>query len=81
MKALDNLSAFGLSLPSASTPGGSYVSVNVVRGIAYVAIQFPIWNEKYFYQGRFGQELTTSEGYKAAQMCALNVLAQIHKNV
>lgn len=81
MKALDNLSKLGLSLPQASTPGGSYVSVNVVRGIAYVAIQFPIQNEEYLYQGRLGRELTTAQGYQAAQLCGLNILSQIHKNV
>jgi enamine deaminase RidA (YjgF/YER057c/UK114 family) len=81
MKALDNLSKLGLSLPQASTPGGSYVSVNVVRAVAYVAIQFPIFNEAYLYQGRLGKELTTDDGYKAAQLCGLNMLAQIHKNV
>lgn len=81
MKALDNLSKLGLSLPEASTPGGSYVSVNVVRAVAYVAIQFPILNEAYLYQGRLGKELTTDDGCKAAQLCGLNILAQIHQKV
>jgi enamine deaminase RidA (YjgF/YER057c/UK114 family) len=77
----DNLSKLGLALPSASAPGGNYVSVNVVRNIAYVAIQFPIWNGEYRYQGRLGQELSTGEGYKAAQLCGLNVLAQVNAKV
>lgn len=81
MKPLDNLLKLSLFLPEASIPGGSYVSINIVRDIAYVAIQFPIWNEAYLYQGRLGQEITTTEGYKAAQLCGLNILAQIHKKV
>ncbi len=80
MKALENLSRLGLFLPEPSIPGGSYVSVNIVGPIAYVAIQFPILNEKYLYQGRLGRDLSTEEGYKAAQLCGLNVLAQIHKH-
>lgn len=77
----DNLSKFGYKLPNVSTPGGNYVSVNVQDNIAYIAIQFPILNEKYKYQGRLGDELSTDDGYKAMELCALNVLAQVDKNI
>lgn len=75
------LETLDLSLPEVSTPGGNYLSVNVRDKMAYVAIQFPIYNEEYFYQGRLGEKFTTEEGYKAMQMCALNVIAQIDKKV
>ncbi|WP_396589868.1 RidA family protein [Allomuricauda sp. R78024] len=81
MNAIENLSKLKLELPEASTPGGSYVSVNIRGNIAYIAIQFPIKNGDFFYQGRLGKELSTEEGYKAMEMCALNVLAQIDKKV
>ncbi len=81
MNIHSKLETLGLSLPEVSTPGGNYLSVNVRGKIAYVAIQFPIYNEQYYYQGRLGEELTTEEGYKAMQMCALNVIAQIDKKV
>ena len=76
-----NIEKLNLKLPEISTPGGSYVSVNVRANIAYIAIQFPILNEEYLYQGRLGNELTTEEGYKAMQLCALNVLAQIENKI
>jgi enamine deaminase RidA (YjgF/YER057c/UK114 family) len=76
-----NLAELGLVLPKASTPGGNYVSVNIRENIAYVAIQFPILNEKYLHQGRLGKEIPTFQGYKAMELCALNVLAQIDKTV
>jgi len=75
------LAALGLKLPDVSTPGGNYVSVNIRDNIAYVAIQFPILNEEYLYQGRLGNEISTEEGYKAMELCALNVLAQINNKV
>ena len=81
MNVSDRLTALGLSLPEASVPGGSYVSVNVRGVVAYVAIQFPIWNGRYRYQGRLGEEVATEAGYQATQLCALNVLAQLEKNV
>lgn len=77
----ERLSNLGYELPEVSTPGGSYVSVNVRENIAYVAIQFPILNEKYLYLGRLGDEISTENGYKAMELCALNVLAQIDKKV
>lgn len=81
MTPKENLDKFGYRLPDVSTPGGSYVSVNVRESIAYIAIQFPILNKEYKYQGRLGDELSTDDGYKAMELCALNVLAQVDKKV
>ena len=77
----DELAKISLVLPKPSTPGGSYVSVNVRGNIAYVAIQFPIRNDEFLYQGRLGDNLTTVQGYEAAQLCALNVLSQINSKI
>ncbi len=76
-----NLDRFGYQLPAVSTPGGNYLSVNIRENIAYVAIQFPIRNEEYLYQGRLGDEISREQGYKAMELCALNVLAQLDKKV
>lgn len=81
MTIQDKLEKFGYKLPSTSIPGGSYQSVNIRENIAYIAIQFPIWDEEYKYQGRLGSEISTEEGYKAMEMCALNVLAQVGEKV
>jgi len=75
------LSEHNLKLPTISNPGGNYVSVNIRGNIAYVAIQFPIIDEVYHYQGRLGNQIPTEEGYKAMEMCALNVIAQIEAKV
>ncbi len=81
MKEIENLKRLGYELPQISTPGGNYVSVNIRSSIAYVAIQFPILNEEFLYQGRLGAELTTADGHKAMELCTLNVLAQINAKV
>lgn len=78
---IKKLQLLNLELPNISTPGGSYTSVNIRGNIAYVAIQFPIKNGELQYQGRLGNELTTEQGVQAMQMCALNVLAQVHKKI
>ena len=81
MTPKENLKKLGLKLPKVSTPGGSYVSVNVRENIAYIAIEFPILNEEFKFQGRLGNEITTEKGYKAMELCALNVLAQVDKKI
>ena len=81
MDPIENLKELGLTLPNASTPGGNYVSVNIRENIAYIAIQFPILNEEFKYQGRLGEEISTEEGYKAMELCALNVLAQVNEKI
>jgi enamine deaminase RidA (YjgF/YER057c/UK114 family) len=81
MDVQSKLKNLGLELPAVTTPGGNYVSVNVRGKVAYVAIQFPIVDKKYFYLGRLGDEVTTEDGYRAMQLCALNVMAQIDSKV
>jgi enamine deaminase RidA (YjgF/YER057c/UK114 family) len=81
MSLYDKLKAHNLELPEVSVPGGNYVSVNIRGNIAYVAIQFPIEDGSYLYQGRLGDIITTAEGYEAMKLSALNVIAQIETKV
>lgn len=78
---LDNLKTQGITLGDPPKPGGSYVAVNIRGTIAYVAIQFPIKENRFFFLGRLGKEVTTDDGYAAARLAAINVLAQINKHV
>jgi len=70
-----------LALPAPPKPGGAYEPVRVLGGVAYVAAQFPVADGALAFRGRLGRELTTEDGYRAAEVCALNVLAQVHRAV
>lgn len=72
------LKALGLTLPPPPKPGGNYVPVVVRNRTAYVAIQLPKLGTDYLWQGRFGTDLTAEDGYKAAQLVALNILSQLY---
>lgn len=78
---LTNFGKLGVDLETIPKPGGSYVAVNVRENIAYVAIQFPIKQDQFYYIGRLGKEVTTEQGYKAGRLAATNVLAQVQKFV
>lgn len=81
MSLTTRIQELGYSLPEPSAPGGSYASVNIRGNIAYVAIQFPIINGTFYYQGCLGDSLQTHDGHAAMEMCALNVISQIHHKV
>ena len=81
MNLLDKLTELNLELPEISTPGGNYTSVNVRANIAYLAIQFPIKNGDFLFQGRLGNAISTDQGYQAMQLAALNVLSQVHHKI
>jgi len=81
MTIQNKLNELGLTLPVPSKPGGNYVSVNIRENTAYIAIQLPKNGDQWIYKGRIGAELTTEEGYRAMQLCALNVLAHINKSI
>ncbi len=81
MTPQQNLNRLGLKLPLVSKPGGNYVSLNIRENIAYVALQFPILNEEFLHLGRLGEEISTEDGYKAMQVCALNVLAHVEQKI
>lgn len=81
MNPIENLKKLNYKLPKASNPGGNYVSVNIRKDIAYIAIQFPIIEGEFLYQGRLGDNLSTRNGYKAMELCALNVLAHVHEKI
>lgn len=78
---IGRLTARGLSLPDPPKPGGAYDSVRAIGGTAHVSVQFPFADGELAFRGRLGRELTTEDGYHAAELCALNVLAQINHYV
>jgi hypothetical protein len=62
-------------------PGGAYDAVNARANVAYVAIQFPIIENEFYFQGRLGDSLSTGEGIEAAKLCAINILKQVHYHI
>ncbi len=69
------LAELGLSLPPVRMPTASYVPYTVAGNIVYVAGQICQANGQVQFAGLVGQDLSIEDGYKAAQLCALNLLA------
>ena len=74
----DRLTALGLTLPKASGPGGAYAPfVLSPKGTLYIAGQIPQLDGEAQFFGRLGESATVEQGQAAAQLCALNILAQV----
>ena len=67
----------GLSLPSATTPAGSYVPVVQTGNLLFVSGQIPVEADGTRHTGRCGEDVTVEVAQAAAQLCALNILAQV----
>jgi enamine deaminase RidA (YjgF/YER057c/UK114 family) len=72
-----NLEQLGLKLPTTPKPIGNYVAAVCAGDLLFISGQLPIKNGELQYAGQVGAELTEQQGYAAAQLAALNVLAQI----
>jgi len=81
MTVEQKLTELGLELPEAPQPLGSYTAVSETGNLLFISGQVPIVNGKLVYTGRVGDELSIDEGKRAAQLVALNVLAQISRHL
>lgn len=81
MSVEQKLAARGLALPNAPQPLGAYKAVIESQGLLFISAQVPIQDGKIVIQGRVGDTLTLEQGQKAAELTALNALAQIHRHL
>ncbi|HLT98496.1 MAG TPA: RidA family protein [Burkholderiaceae bacterium] len=67
----------GHALPDPSTPAANYVPWVRSGNLVFISGQVPLKDGQCAYVGRVGEELDVETGRKAAQLCALNVLAHL----
>lgn len=70
------LATLGLSLPPAHLPVANYVGYVVTGQEIHVAGVGPTWGQTVRHAGKVGSQLSLEEGYAAARLTALNLLAQ-----
>jgi enamine deaminase RidA (YjgF/YER057c/UK114 family) len=70
------LQKLGITLPAAAAPAANYVPFVQTGNLLYISGQLPMENGKLAQTGQLGAGVTTAEGQKAAELCAVNILAQ-----
>ena len=75
------LAELGIELPRAAAPAASYVPFACGGGggggLVFVAGQLPMADGELAWRGQLGRELAAEDGYRAARLCGLNVIAQL----
>ncbi len=75
------LQELGISLDAGPDPMANYVSVQKAGNIWFFSGAGPFENGKPSVFGRLGENLTTEEGYKAARLAAINLLAILKREL
>ena len=73
------IKAMGLVLPKATDPVGSYVATKISNNLLFISGQISIDADGQLIKGKVGKDFNTEQAYKAAQRCALNIIAQAKK--
>jgi len=70
------LAELGIELPQAAAPAANYVPYAISGNLVFVAGQITLLNGELQYLGKLGQDFDVDEGYQAARLCGLNLIAQ-----
>jgi len=73
------LAKLGVELPNAAAPAGAYVPFVKSGTLVFVAGQVTLWNGDLRYKGRLGDDMSVDDGYAAARLCGLNLIAQVRE--
>ncbi len=70
------LAELGIEIPDAPAPAANYVPFVVSGSLVFVSGQVPVEDGEIKYTGRLGEDFGIDEGYRAARLCGLNLIAQ-----
>jgi len=73
---IEKLREYGYELPAPKAPVASYVPTTRSGNLIYVSGQISS-NEGGVVQGRLGDTMNVQQGGNAAELCAVNILAQV----
>lgn len=70
------LKDLGITLPEAAAPAANYVPYVISGNLLYISGQLPSENGKLAVTGLVGKDVDVAAGQRAAELCAINILAQ-----
>ncbi len=70
------MAELGIELPEPAAPAANYVPFVVTGNLVFVSGQITVWNGEIRFKGRLGDDMDIDEGYRAARLCGLNLIAQ-----
>jgi len=76
----EKIKSLGIQLPDPPTPAGSYIPVVKTGNLLFISGQIPMDNGKVVFTGKVSDD-NIEIAQKSARMCAINILAQIKREV
>ncbi len=76
----EKLETLGIKLPNPPTPAGSYVPAVKTGNLLFISGQIPMEEGKVIFTGKVSNE-NLEIAQKSARMCAINILAQIKREL
>jgi len=70
------MAELGIELPEPAAPAANYIPFVVTGNLVFVSGQVTVWNGELRHIGRLGDNIDINEGYQAARLCGLNLIAQ-----
>lgn len=80
-KVEERIRELGFELPNAPKPVASYVPITRTGNLLFISGQEATQNGKAVMTGHIGAELSIQDGYKAAQICAVNALSVLRDEI
>jgi enamine deaminase RidA (YjgF/YER057c/UK114 family) len=71
------LAELGITLPTAPSPAANYVPYVMTGNLVYISGQLPMQDGVVQHTGCAGENATIEDGYAAARLCVINVVAQL----
>lgn len=75
IKIEEKLQQMGIKIPQISTPAANYVPFVKSGNQIFISGQLPALDGKMAFQGIVGKEISVEEATKAAEICAINIIA------
>lgn len=72
----ERLKEMGISLPEAAAPAANYVPYVIAGNVLHISGQLPLEGGKIAVTGHLGKNVDVATGQRAAELCAINILAQ-----
>ena len=76
----EKIKELGIELPTPPIPAGSYIPVVKTGNLLFISGQIPMENGKVVFSGKVSDS-NLDVAQKSARMCAINILAQIKKEI
>ena len=77
MNIKNQIEKLKINIPKAPKPVGAYVAYKQINNLVFISGQLPIKENGDILTGKIGANLSIDQGKEAAQLCTLNILAQI----